>query len=220
MAASIAAEMPALPAPTTQISTLIVSGRCAACRCTTRVLVLGLISNAMRYPFVPILPQCSTGIWPVDQAVNAKNRLEEPGAVSAGTFRPTACPLPYYPQCKTGGPNCSRLRPRKKTPARGEALAAATPIEGEYDYIIVGAGTAGCVLANRLSADPNTRVLLLEAGGNDNWIWIHIPVGYLYCIGNPRTDWCFKTEPDAGLNGRASTTRAARCSAAAPRSTA
>ena len=81
-------------------------------------------------------------------------------------------------------------------------MAKATPIEGEYDYIIVGAGSAGCVLANRLSVDPNTRVLLLEAGGNDNWIWFHIPVGYLYGIGNPRGDWCFQTEPDAGLNGR------------------
>lgn len=73
---------------------------------------------------------------------------------------------------------------------------------GTFDYIIVGAGTAGCVLANRLSADPSTKVLLLEAGGNDNYHWIHIPVGYLYCIGNPRTDWGFKTEPDPGLNGR------------------
>jgi choline dehydrogenase len=73
---------------------------------------------------------------------------------------------------------------------------------GTFDYIIVGAGTAGCVLANRLSADPANRVLLLEAGGKDNYLWIHIPVGYLYCIGNPRTDWCYKTEPDPGLNGR------------------
>ena len=73
---------------------------------------------------------------------------------------------------------------------------------GSYDYIIVGAGTAGCVLANRLSADPGKSVLLLEAGGKDDWIWIHIPVGYLFCIGNPRTDWCYKTEPEAGLNGR------------------
>ncbi len=65
-------------------------------------------------------------------------------------------------------------------------MAGVTPIEGEFDYIVVGAGSAGCVLANRLSADPANRVLLLEAGGNDNWIWFHIPVGYLFAIGNPR----------------------------------
>ena len=73
---------------------------------------------------------------------------------------------------------------------------------GEYDVVIVGAGTAGCLLANRLSADPQCRVALLEAGGRDDYIWIRVPVGYLYCIGNPRTDWCFSTEPEAGLNGR------------------
>ncbi|MCZ6641718.1 MAG: GMC family oxidoreductase N-terminal domain-containing protein [Gammaproteobacteria bacterium] len=71
-----------------------------------------------------------------------------------------------------------------------------------YDYIIVGAGTAGCVLANRLSADPDVRVLLLEAGGKDDYFWIKIPVGYLYTIGNPRTDWCYETETEPGLNGR------------------
>jgi choline dehydrogenase-like flavoprotein len=81
-------------------------------------------------------------------------------------------------------------------------MATAAPIEGEFDYIIVGAGSAGCVLANRLSADPSKRVLLLEAGGRDNWIWFHIPVGYLFAIGNPRADWMFKTEPEPGLNGR------------------
>jgi choline dehydrogenase-like flavoprotein len=75
-------------------------------------------------------------------------------------------------------------------------------IEGEFDYIIVGAGSAGCVLANRLSADPGNRVLLLEAGGKDNWIWFHVPVGYLFAIGNPRADWLLKTEPEPGLNGR------------------
>jgi choline dehydrogenase len=74
---------------------------------------------------------------------------------------------------------------------------------GTFDYVIVGAGPAGCVLANRLSADPSARVLLLEAGGRDNYIWIHIPVGYLYCMGNKRTDWCFTTEAEPGLNGRA-----------------
>jgi choline dehydrogenase len=71
-----------------------------------------------------------------------------------------------------------------------------------FDYIIIGAGTAGCLLANRLSADASKRVLLIEAGRRDDYHWIHIPVGYLYCIGNPRTDWLFNTEPTAGLNGR------------------
>src|SRR6202162_2719340 len=75
-------------------------------------------------------------------------------------------------------------------------------LEGDFDYIVVGAGTAGCIVANRLSADPKNRVLILEAGGNDNWIWFHIPVGYLFAIGNPRSDWMFRTEPEPGLNGR------------------
>ncbi len=73
---------------------------------------------------------------------------------------------------------------------------------GEFDYVVVGGGTAGCVVANRLSADPDVTVLLLEAGARDDWIWIHIPIGYLYCINNPRTDWCYKTEPEPGLNDR------------------
>ena len=75
-------------------------------------------------------------------------------------------------------------------------------LEGEFDYIVVGAGTAGCIVANRLSADGRKRVLILEAGGSDNWIWFHIPVGYLFAIGNPRSDWMFRTEPETGLNGR------------------
>jgi len=75
-------------------------------------------------------------------------------------------------------------------------------LDGDHDYIIVGAGTAGCVLANRLTEDPMNRVLLLEAGGSDNYHWVHIPVGYLHCIGNPRTDWMMKTANEPGLNGR------------------
>ncbi len=74
--------------------------------------------------------------------------------------------------------------------------------DGDYDFIVVGAGTAGCTVANRLSADPARRVLLLEAGGRDNWIWFHIPVGYLFAIGNPRSDWMLRTEAEPGLNGR------------------
>ena len=79
-------------------------------------------------------------------------------------------------------------------------MATPSTLEGEYDYIIIGAGSAGCVLANRLSADPHKRVLVLEAGGWDNWIWHHIPVGYLFAIGNPRCDWMYRTMPEAGLN--------------------
>jgi choline dehydrogenase-like flavoprotein len=75
-------------------------------------------------------------------------------------------------------------------------------LQGDFDYIVVGAGTAGCIVANRLSADPRNRVLILEAGGTDDWIWFHIPVGYLFAIGNPRSDWMFRTESEAGLNGR------------------
>ncbi len=93
--------------------------------------------------------------------------------------------------------NSTLVRPTRK-PGTGDEVMK----EHRYDYVIVGAGTAGCLLANRLSADPDVTVLLIEAGGKDDWIWIKIPVGYLFCINNPRTDWCYKTEPDPGLNGR------------------
>ncbi len=72
----------------------------------------------------------------------------------------------------------------------------------DYDIVIAGAGSAGCVLAARLSEDPRNRVLLIEAGGRDDYPWIHIPIGYLYCIGNPRTDWMYRTAPEPGLGGR------------------
>lgn len=80
---------------------------------------------------------------------------------------------------------------------------APPPFDGDYDYVIAGAGSAGCVVAERLTRDPNIKVLLLEAGGKDNWIWFHIPVGYLFAIGNPRSDWRFETTTQPGLNGRA-----------------
>jgi choline dehydrogenase len=89
-------------------------------------------------------------------------------------------------------------------PARGPAPPRIRGVRefGTFDYVIVGAGSAGCLLANRLSKDPRTRVLLIEAGGKDDYFWIDIPVGYLYTIANPRTDWCYKTEPDEHLAGR------------------
>ncbi len=92
---------------------------------------------------------------------------------------------------------------RTRTAADQGAQTHHTMEQERFDTIIVGAGTAGCLLANRLSRDPLRRVLLVEAGRKDNYPWIHIPVGYLYCIGNPRTDWLYQTEPEAGLNGRA-----------------
>ncbi len=75
-------------------------------------------------------------------------------------------------------------------------------LQQAYDYIVIGAGSAGCVMANRLSEDPNSSVLLLEAGNKDSNPWIHVPIGYFKTMHNPNTDWCYKTEPDPGINGR------------------
>src|SRR5262245_57442020 len=97
----------------------------------------------------------------------------------ARAIAPIASPFPTY-------------RIATMLPEKGGGL----PSFGNFDYVIVGAGSAGCLLANRLSANADTRVLLIEAGGKDDWFWIDVPVGYLYTIANPRTDWCYKTEPD------------------------
>ena len=92
--------------------------------------------------------------------------------------------------------------PHLRTSVAGQRSLVAMSAIAEFDFIIVGAGSAGCLLANRLSANPDHRVLLIEAGGDDDWFWIKVPVGYLYTIANPRTDWCFTTEADPGLAGR------------------
>jgi GMC oxidoreductase len=78
-----------------------------------------------------------------------------------------------------------------------KTVVPGTELGGDHDHIVVGAGSAGCVVANRLSADRNSRVLVPEAGGNESWIWFHIPVGYLFAIGNPRSDWMFETVKEA-----------------------
>ncbi len=101
-----------------------------------------------------------------------------------------------------GGPHGRQGRARLDSAALTPESTRPSMSDPQFDYIVVGAGTAGCLLANRLSADRSKRVLLIEAGRKDDYHWIHIPVGYLYCIGNPRTDWLYKTEPEAGLNGR------------------
>src|SRR5690349_1044578 len=109
------------------------------------------------------------------------------------------CPVSTPRECACTGPPSSTLG--QTSAGNGGTVPEMSPV-AEFDFIIVGAGSAGCLLANRLSANSDHRVLLIEAGGKDNWFWIKVPVGYLFTIGNPRTDWCFTTEPDPGLAGR------------------
>src|SRR5690606_20742990 len=122
-----------------------------------------------------------------------------------GRLRTRPCASRFWASRFSAKPACAGRNSRPTLLAmreeRNSGVANALD-QGEWDYVIVGAGSAGCVLANRLSADPKNRVLLLEAGGSDNYHWVHIPVGYLYCIGNPRTDWCYRTVEEKGLNGR------------------
>jgi choline dehydrogenase len=101
------------------------------------------------------------------------------------------------------GRMCNLTNAPEGTKVEGFGVKQPKPVDARYDFIIVGAGTAGCTLANRLTESGRHSVLLLEAGGGDDWIWLHIPIGYLYAMGNPRADWCYRTEAVTGLNGRA-----------------
>ena len=131
----------------------------------------------------------------------------------AARIRPADCPVPHggtphraMPRetAEGGGGTGGTISPSEVRHRNGKRPRADVAMqERTYDYVIVGAGSAGCVLANRLSADSGSRVALLEAGGKDNYFWIRIPIGYLYTMNNPRTDWCLETEAEPGLNGRA-----------------
>lgn len=137
-------------------------------------------------------------------AFERARRVDDGSLSGDGQEKPEVIPIhaaPLSAHWKCIYPCCLLLRNAQDKAAFGEDAMQKTDA-GEFDYIVVGAGTAGCVVAEQLSRDPRRRVLVLEAGGMDNWIWFHIPVGYLFAIGNPRSDWMFRTESEPGLNGR------------------
>ena len=149
------------------------------------------VLQSPRHPYTRALLSAT----PIADPGAKRERIILNGELPSPFAPPTGCP--FNPRCPLVFDRCRVERPPvEKKQGRDSRLLGGGGVNelSGFDYIIVGAGSAGCVLANRLSADPRNKVLLIEAGGKDNWIWLHIPVGYLYAIGNPRADWMFKTE--------------------------
>ena len=144
------------------------------------------IFSAPQHPYTRALLSAT----PVADPTAKRERILLKGEPPSPIAPPPGCP--FNPRCPLAFDRCRKEKPPLEVKqGRAGRLLGRDAVSEDYDFIVVGAGSAGCVLANRLSADPRHRVLLLEAGGRDNWIWLHIPVGYLFAIGNPRADWRF-----------------------------